>query len=58
MEKQAYTLVKYLKEFYMYILHSHILAYIPNNSVKDILIQPDPEGRRGKWIAVMLEYDL
>jgi hypothetical protein len=58
MEKQAYALVKSLKEFRTYILHSHIIAYMPNNSVKDILTQPDPEGRRGKWITVMLEYDL
>jgi hypothetical protein len=58
MEKQAYALVKALKEFRMYILHSHIIAYVPSNSVKDILTQPDPEGRRGKWIAAMLEYNL
>jgi hypothetical protein len=31
---------------------------VPNNSVKDILTQLDPEGRRGKWIAAILEYDL
>lgn len=42
----------------MYILHSHILAYVPNAAVKDVLVQTDPEGRRGKWIAAMLEYDL
>jgi hypothetical protein len=58
MEKQAYASVKALKEFKTYILHSHVIAYVPSNSVKDILTQPDPEGRRGKWIAVMLEYDL
>jgi hypothetical protein len=58
MEKHAYALVKFLKEFIIYILHSHVIAYVPNNFVKDILTQPDPEGRRGKWIAVMLEYDL
>jgi hypothetical protein len=58
MEKQAYALVKSLKEFRTYILHSHVIAYVPNNSVKDILTQPDPEGRRGKWIMAMLEYDL
>jgi hypothetical protein len=58
MEKQAYALVKALKEFRVYILHSHTTAYVPNNSVKDILTQPDPEGKRGKWIAVLLEYDL
>jgi hypothetical protein len=58
MEKQAYALVKSLKEFKIYILHSHVVAYVPNNSVKDILTQFDPEGRRGKWIVVLLEYDL
>ena len=26
--------------------------------VKDILTQLDPDGRRGKWIVVLLEYDL
>jgi hypothetical protein len=31
---------------------------MPKNVVKDILTQPDLEGRRGKWIASMLEYDL
>lgn len=42
----------------MYILHSHIVAYVPNAAVKDVLMQNDPEGRQGKWIVAMLEYDL
>jgi hypothetical protein len=58
MEKQAYTLVKSLKEFNTYILNSHVITCVPNNLVKDILTHPDSEGRRGKWIAVMLEHDL
>ena len=57
MEKQAYALVKALKDFRVYILHSHIIAYVPNIVVKDILSQ-DPDGKRGKWIAAILEYDL
>ena len=57
MEKQAYTLFKALKDFRVYILHSHIIAYVPKIVVKDILSQ-DPDGKRGKWIAVILEYDL
>ena len=57
-EKQAYALVKTLKDFKVYVLHSHALAYVPNAIVKDILTQPDPDGRRGKWIATLLEYDL
>jgi hypothetical protein len=58
MEKQAYLLVKSLNEFRMYILHSHVISYMPNNSVKDILTHPNPEGRRAKWITAMMEYDL
>jgi len=57
-EKHALTLVKALKDFRVYILHSHILAYVPNTAVKDVLIQTDLEGRRGKWIAALLEYDV
>jgi hypothetical protein len=58
MEKQAYALVKYLKAFRVYVLHSKVTAYIPSTSMKDILIQPDVNGRRGKWIAKILEFDL
>jgi len=50
--------VKALKDFRVYILHSHILAYVPNTAVKDVLVQTDLEGRRGKWIADFLEYDM
>ena len=55
MDKQAYALVKSLKDFRVYILHSHIVAYVPNNVRKSILTQPDPEGKRYKWIVVPLE---
>jgi hypothetical protein len=58
MEKQAYALVKSLKAFRTYILQSKIIAYVPSAVVKDILIQPDIDGRRSKWIAKILEFDL
>ena len=57
-EKQALALIKALKDFRIYILHSHTITYVPNTAVKDVLMQTDPEGRRGKWVAAMLEYDL
>ena len=44
-ENQALALVKALKYFRVYILHSHILAYVPNAVVKDVLVQTDLEGR-------------
>jgi hypothetical protein len=50
LEKHAYALVKALKSFRAYVLHSKIIAYVPSSIVKDILNQPDSDGRRGKWI--------
>jgi hypothetical protein len=58
MEKQAYALVKDLKAFRVYVMHSKIIAYVPSASVKDIPIQPDIDGRRSKWISKILEFDL
>jgi hypothetical protein len=34
------------------------MKYVPNVVVKDILIQSDNEGRRGKLIAKIQEYDV
>ena len=31
---------------------------MPNVAVKDVLVQSDVEGKRGKWIAKIQEYDL
>jgi hypothetical protein len=38
-KSKAYALVKALKEFRVYILHSHTVAYVPNNSVKEIWLR-------------------
>ena len=48
MEKQSLALVKSIKDFRVYILYSHIVAYVPNLVVKDILTWDDPEGKRGQ----------
>ena len=58
MEKQAYALVKALKIFRIYVLHSKILAYVPSSAVKEILAQPVSEGKIGRWIAKVMEYDV
>ena len=57
MEKQALALVQAIKDFKVYILYSHIIAYVPNSVLKDILSRDGPNVRRGKWIATILEYD-
>ena len=53
MEKQAFSLLKALKYFRVYIFHSHIIAFVPNSVIKYILTQ-DLDGKRGKWIVVIL----
>jgi hypothetical protein len=58
MEKHAFALVKTIKYFRFYILHSHTIAYVPNAVVKDILTQDNLDGRRGKWIVFILEFDI
>ena len=50
--------MKALKEFRVYILHSHSIAFVPSTTIKDILAQAEPGGRRAKWIATLLEYDI
>ena len=51
-------MVKALKAFRVCVLHSKVTAYVHSAYVKDILIQPDIDGRRGKWIAKILEFDM
>ena len=58
MEKKSYALVNALKYFRIYLLNSHIITYVPSSVVKSILTQPDPEGKRAKWVAVLLEYNI
>ena len=57
-EKQAYALIKSLKAFRVYILHSKIIAYVPSATIKDVLTQPDDDGRRAKWIAKLIEFNI
>jgi len=58
MEKNTYALVKDLKDFRVYVLLSKIISYVPLVFLKYILIQPDIDRRRSKWIARILEFDL
>ena len=51
-------MVKDLKIFRIYVLHSKVIAYVPNAAIKDVLTQPSSEGKRGKWIVKIMEYDV
>jgi len=58
MEKHAYALVKALKAFREYVLHSKIISFFPHATVNEILGQHDCDGKGGKWIAKIWEIDL
>ena len=58
LEKQAYALVKSLKSFRVYILQEKVIAFVPSSSIKDVLVQPDIDGKRSKWIARLIEFDV
>jgi hypothetical protein len=58
MEKQAYALVKALESFRVYVLQYEIISYVLNSAVKEIFVLLGSEGKRGKWITKLLEYNL
>ena len=47
-----------MKTFRNYILHAKFLAYVPSAAVKNVLTQPDIDGKRAKWIAKLIEFDI
>jgi len=55
LEKQAYAMANSLKYFKTYVLHSKIIAYVPNSLVKDILVHSNSDGKRGKWLSKIKE---
>ena len=55
-EKWAYSLIKSLEAFRIYILHAKVLAYVPSANVKDVLTQPNIDRKRAKSIAKLIEF--
>jgi len=35
-----------------------VVAYVPSTLVKDVLTQPDIDGKRAKWIAKFIEFNI
>ena len=56
--KNRHALIKSLRAFRIYILHSKIIAYVPSAAIKDVLTQLDADGRRAKWIAKLIEFNI
>ena len=47
-----------MKAFRIYILHTKVIACVPSASVKEVLTQPNIDGKRSKWIAKLIEFDI
>ena len=58
LEKHAYALMKALKSFRVYILHSQVISYVPSSIVREILVQPDINVKISKWVTKVLEFEL
>lgn len=58
-EKQAYAVVKAMKQFRFYVLNSHSIVYVPDTAVKTLLTQQEiGMSKRASWIAKVQEYDI
>ena len=58
-KKQAFVVVKAVKYFRYYILHSHFIVYVSSIAVKSILTQQDVVvNNRVTWVAKVQEFDL
>ena len=58
LEKQAYALVKSLKHFRTFIGYSKVIGYVLSSTVKDVFLQSEGIGARGRWVSKIQEYDL
>ena len=54
--KKVYALIKYLKYFRIYVLHSHIITYVPSNVVKTILTRENSIKFKSTKFYVLNEY--
>ena len=51
-DKNAFVVVKSLKQFRYYILHSHSIVYVPKKPIKSILTQQEVGmNKRAVWVA-------
>lgn len=59
MEKQANAVMKAIKQFRYYILHSHVVVYVLHFIVNNILTQQDiGMNNRASWVSNIQEFNL
>jgi transposase InsO family protein len=57
-EKEALAVISALKIFRVYILGRHVRLYTDHQALKQVFSDPQPNGRRARWIATFQEYDV
>jgi hypothetical protein len=58
LENKSLDLLKAVAHFQMYILNSHVIAYVPSSPVKMLLNQQMREGKWANWLEKIQEYDI
>ena len=58
LDKQSFALIKAVKKFHHYILRSKVYAIVLDPVVKTLLMQNELGERRGKWVAILQEFNL
>jgi len=58
LDKQYFALIKAVKKFRHYILRRKLYAIVPDSAIKTLLMQNELGERRGKWMAILQEFDL
>src|SRR5271163_797515 len=56
-DKEAMAVVHSLKQFRVYLLGSKTTIFTDHQALKQVLTDPQPTGRRTRWIATLLEYE-
>ena len=57
-DKQAYAVLKAVKQFRPYILKNRTKVIVPHPAVRSLFIQKELGERRGNWVTALKEYDL
>ena len=58
LDKKSFVLIKVVKKIHHYILRSKVYAIVLYLVVKTLLMQNELGERRGKWMAILQEFDL
>ena len=58
MDKHAYTIYKYVKNFRPYLLKSRTKVIFPYAAIRNVLIQRELSEKRAHWMIALQEYDL